>query len=406
MKRSQYSTKLGVISILAAAFLSVSASASDSIPSPKKTVAPQLRGALEDITGEVHVVVDIDKYGFVTDAEIQSSSHAALNKTTLDAVHQWTFKPAIEDGVAVSSKALQPFYFNHGSIVLESKSAPEDKLPTVRKSVKPELSDELKNITGVVVLQANLSESGSVESVRIESSTHSELEAPAEIALENWSFKPAVKDGQAVASRILIPFRFHGNGKATEIAASAPKALDKAPVALRRYTPELPREIREERGEAKLELLVDEHGYVADVAVLESSSAPLSEAAREAAWQWKFKPAIKDGVPVSSRVLQPFSFNGGLITADLPVDSMPKVKFSKTPKVPEALAKVQGFVQVRLNVDERGKVLSASCTKSSHDELVAPTLDAAKSWTFAPAVREGEKVPSTVLVPFVFNERS
>ncbi len=406
MKSTQHSQKLSILTLLAAIALPFAAGASP-VPTPKKTVAPHLDAALIQAAGEVKVLVDINQYGFVTDAKIESSSNEALNKATLAAIHQWTFKPAEENGVAVASRAVQPFYFNEGSIVIENKKTLADKNPIAKNRVAPTVSDELRSITGEVVLQASLDASGQVESVTVKSSTHAELEESASSALKQWTFKPAIKEGEAVASQVIIPFNFKGTGReATIEVASHNKVVDKAPVALRQPTPELPSELRNERGEAKLKLTVDEHGYVAEVDVLESSNEELSIAAREAALQWKFKPAIKDGAAVASTVVQPFSFNGGLLTADLPVDSMPVVKRSKAPKLPEALAQVQGFVKVRLNLDAQGNVTSASCTKSSHDELVAPTVEAAKEWSFKPAVRDGEKVPSSVVVPFVFNERT
>ncbi|EDY80555.1 TonB family C-terminal domain protein [Verrucomicrobiia bacterium DG1235] len=407
MKSSHHSSNLGILSILAAIALPLVASAATTVPTPKKTVAPHLSDALSDAAGEISVLVDINEYGFVTDANIESSTNAHLNEATIAAIHQWTFAPAQEDGVAIPSKAIQPFYFNQGSIVLDTKKAPEDTHPIVKNSVKPDLTDDLKNITGEVVLQASLDADGQVNEISVKSSTHGELEATASEALQKWSFKPAIKSGEAVASKIIIPFRFNGDGKSHDaVVAAAKTPVDKAPIALRQPTPELPREIRKERGEAKLAITVDSHGYVADVDVLESTNDALSTAAREAALQWKFKPAIKDGVAVASKVIQPFSFNGGILTADLPVDSMPTVKRSRAPELPKALAKVQGFVKVRLSLDAQGNVLSASCTKSSHDELIAPTVEAAQSWSFKPAIRDGENVPSSVIVPFVFNERS
>ncbi len=406
MKSTYHSPKLSIITLLAAVALPFAAGAA-TVPTPKKTVAPHLSGAQNTAAGEVRILVDINEYGFVTDAQIQDSTNESLNEVSLAAMHQWTFVPAEENGVAVSSKAVQPFYFNEGSIVLEKKKTAADKNPIAKSRVAPTLSEDLLNITGNVILQASLDADGKVAGVKVKSSTHSELEAAASAALQQWSFKPAIKEGETVASKIIIPFNFTGTGSQAIVTAAAKrKSVDKAPVALRQPTPELTHELRNQRGEAKLKLTVDAHGYVAGVDILESSNDALSSAARKAALQWKFKPAIKDGSAVASTVVQPFSFNGGILTADLPVDTLPEVKRSKSPKLPTALAKVQGFVKVRLNLDAQGNVINAACTKSSHDELVAPTVEAAKAWSFKPAVRDGEKVPSTVVVPFVFNERS
>lgn len=402
MKKSHPSMVRSLKCILAALVLPLVLNAA-TVPTPKKTVAPKLESAQEALSGVISVTAEINKYGFVTGAEIAESSLSELDSAVLDAMRQWTFSPATENGEVVSSRVIQPFYFNEGSIVLERKKAVADKNPRVAKRISPELSGDLKNITGSVVLQASLDANGTVESVAVKSSTHSELESFASDALKQWSFKPAVKAGEAVASKIVVPFNFEGSGQEqTQRVVAKVKSVDRAPLAIRQPAPALPAGLNGERAEAVLEMVVDEFGYVASVDVVESSNEGLSKAAREAALSWKFKPALKDGVAVPSTVRQPFSFNGGLLTASLPVDSMPKVKRSKSPELPEALVGVQGFVSVRLDLDGQGKVLNASCTKSSHEELVAPSVEAAKQWSFKPAVREGEQVPSSVVVPFVF----
>lgn len=402
MNKSHHSLANSLKCLLAAVAFPIAINAA-TVPTPKNTVAPKLDASQETLSGVVRVVAEIDKYGFVTGAEIEESTLAELDAAALAAIRQWTFHPSKDNGEAVSSTVIQPFYFNDGAIVLEEKPEVSDRYPAVAKRVQPELSNELANVTGTVVMQASVDADGKVESVSIKSSTHSELESVASEALKQWRFKPAVKSGESVASSVLIPFNFRGSGKVRE-AKSVPTIaeVDRAPVAIRRSTPTLPVEVETERAEAILDLVVDEFGYVESVAVVESSNELLSGAAREAALTWKFKPALKDGVAVASKVRQPFSFNGGLLTADLPVDSMPKVKRSKKPELPEALVGLQGFVSIRLDLDGQGKVLNASCTKSSHEELIAPTVEAAKQWSFKPAIRDGAEVPASVVVPFVF----
>ncbi len=406
-KSIQHTTKLGLLSLIAASAFAVAAVAEPTQPTPKKTVAPQFTGDTRDAVGDVKVLVHINEYGFVTGAEIAESSNPALDQIALDAIHGWTFQPAQDSGRPVASKAIQPFSFNQGSIVLAAKKL-GDSFPKAKSSVAPLLAEDLKGITGEVVLMASVDSDGIVENVEIKTSTHSELEVAASEALAKWTFKPAVKDGAAVASKIIIPFLFEGTQSAKAVASRGAdaKSLDKAPVALRQPTPELPEALARERGEAKLRLSVDEHGYVAGVEIVESSNEALSAAATAAALQWKFKPAIKDGAPVASKVVQPFSFNGGLLMADLPVDRMPSIRSSKSPELPAALVGVQGYVKVRLNLDAQGNVLNASSTRSSHDELVAPTLEAARDWKFKPAIRDGEQVPSSVVLPFIFNSES
>ena len=407
MHTQKKTLKHTAISLLAAASFPLIAFAATQSPTPRKTVAPSLPSSLSEAQGKVEVLAHINEYGFVTKAEISSSSNQELDQSALEAIYSWTFHPATEDGHPVASKALQPFYFDEGTISVAAR-VEKDTHPKPRQKVSPERSPELANITGEVVLKAALDETGAVTEVQVERSTHEELEASAAAALKQWTFKPATQAGQAVASSVIIPFRFQGSEEAPVIAAKAAKAPipDRAPKPIRQPEPTLASHLQDQSGEATLRMLVDEHGYVADVEVLESSNDQLAAAAIGAALKWKFKPAIKDGQAVASVVSQPFSFNGGLLVAAPKIDRMPTVKSSKAPELPEALREIKGYVQVRLNLDEQGRVVSATASQSSHDELVAPTLEAAKEWKFKPALREGENVSSTVVIPFVYNEKS
>ncbi|UCG42228.1 MAG: energy transducer TonB [candidate division WOR-3 bacterium] len=62
-------------------------------------------------------------------------------------------------------------------------------------------------------------------------------------------------------------------------------------------------------GRVIVEVTVDTAGAVVTAAVVESSGHPaLDQSARRAALQAKFRPAMKDGVPVESRTNIPFGF--------------------------------------------------------------------------------------------------
>jgi protein TonB len=57
------------------------------------------------------VLCTIDATGKVTEAEVQSSSRPEFEEPALEAVKQWTFKPATQDGIAVTSRATVPIRF-------------------------------------------------------------------------------------------------------------------------------------------------------------------------------------------------------------------------------------------------------------------------------------------------------
>ena len=73
------------------------------------------------------------------------------------------------------------------------------------------------------------------------------------------------------------------------------------PKLVHRVRPIYPDELREERiqGMVKVEIVIDEHGKVAETKVLSSSHESLGTAAVEAIGQWRFEPARRGGEPVA-----------------------------------------------------------------------------------------------------------
>jgi TonB family protein len=61
-------------------------------------------------------------------------------------------------------------------------------------------------------------------------------------------------------------------------------------------------------GEAFVKVFIDEQGKVEKAEILKSTHEAFSEAAIEAAKQWEFSPAVKDGKPIKAEVTVPFRF--------------------------------------------------------------------------------------------------
>lgn len=371
-------------------------------PEPKKIVSPQFSIELEQ-QETVMIKVDINKYGYVTSATVAESTNDALNACSLKAINQWTFTPSTENGQAVASTFIQPFNYNTGSIDLAKGRKVTDKAPRATSRIAPQLPEDVAGISGYVNLRVEISDSGEINSVSLADASHEELVPYAKDALLKWKFKPAIIDGVAQASSVIAPFNFNGSKIEETVTKSIEVAqADKMPKPIKRFEPTLPLSMEQERGEAKILLYVDEHGYVAKTDILKTSDHQLGELASEAAMQWKFKPAIKDGRPVASKVQLPFVFNGGLLLSQTPVDTMPIVKVSKSPKLSKESEDIDGYVRVILQLDNQGNVVSAAANQSTHETLVQPSIEAAKSWKFKPAIRDGEAVKSQVVIPFVF----
>lgn len=85
-------------------------------------------------------------------------------------------------------------------------------------------------------------------------------------------------------------------------------------------------------------------------------------------------------------------------------DVQPRIVSTAMPSLPEQYLaeEFKGMVSVDLVLDENGQVIHASIKKSTHSELEAPSLEAAKTWVFEPAQVGGKFVKSKLRVPFRF----
>jgi TonB family protein len=85
-------------------------------------------------------------------------------------------------------------------------------LPTVVSEVKPDYTDEAKRarIQGNVILDAVVNSDGSVTDVKVARSLDDTfgLDKQAVNAAKQWKFKPGMKDGKAVAVRVMIEMTF------------------------------------------------------------------------------------------------------------------------------------------------------------------------------------------------------
>lgn len=384
-----------------------SASGDFAAPKAKKTVAPNLTFKTIDEAGEVELTAKINQYGFVMAVAVESSSNQSLNEACIDAMHRWTFSPAEKNGTPIPSTVSQLFVFNDGAISLARKGKEKTgfRAPKAIHRVPPSMSTELANVNGQVNFLVDLDNQGEVSQITLKSATHRELVGPAEEALKQWKFRPAEKNGVKVASTVVTPFKFEASDWSIEETRSRSYEIDlvdSRPSPIKKHEPVLPLALEKRKGDAWLLLYVDEHGYVATAETLKASDSELAKHAREAALDWKFKPAMKDGVPVASKVSVPFRFTGGLLLAERPVDKRPKAKRRVSPILPKGLSKSSGYVRVMLELDSRGNVLDARAKQSSRADLEGPTLEAAMKWKFSPAVRNGDPVPSTILIPFNF----
>lgn len=85
-----------------------------------------------------------------------------------------------------------------------------DKKPEARVQINPNYPFEMKRqgIEGRVVLEFLVNSDGNVQDPYEKSSTHREFVKPAIDAVLKWKFKPGMKNGKAVSTRMQIPIGF------------------------------------------------------------------------------------------------------------------------------------------------------------------------------------------------------
>lgn len=171
---------------------------------PLRQSAPELPAHLRETSGDVEVIMTVGPTGHVIAAELKSSSDPELGELARKAVLGWRFKPVVRDGVAVSVNAVQPFKFGSRSIATERV----DKLPAVKRFVKPELPPALRGVQGSARVLLVVGARGELLSAEVRSSSNSAFEAPVLEAVKSWTFQPAIKAGVPVQSRFLVPIVF------------------------------------------------------------------------------------------------------------------------------------------------------------------------------------------------------
>jgi protein TonB len=207
---------------------------------------------------------------------------------------------------------------------------------------------------------------------------------------------------------------------------------DKAPAVIKRGFPQYPElaKVAGVEGTVYVKIWIREDGKV-ETAKLQKGSgtdAGFEEAALQAATQFEFHPAMKNGKPVAVWVSIPFHFklgekfaspetpaaarsaapntNEAPTTGFVQFDEAPQIVRRAAPAYPEIAkrAGIEGTVWVKIQLDENGKVREALVQKSSQPNLgfEEAAMAAAKSFEFSPAKKNHQPVAVWVTIPFHF----
>jgi TonB family protein len=152
----------------------------------------------------------VDSQGKVTILRVVKGLGYGLDQRAIGAALSWKFVPAIQNGIPVQAVA---------QIDVDFKLPPETPYrigggitaPLVISRVEPQYTDEARNLryTGTVVLNATVGVDGTIKVAKAIRELDHGLTESAIAALEQWKFKPGVKDGKPVPISLNIEVNFN-----------------------------------------------------------------------------------------------------------------------------------------------------------------------------------------------------
>ena len=85
-----------------------------------------------------------------------------------------------------------------------------------------------------------------------------------------------------------------------------------------------------------------------------------------------------------------------------PFDIAPEAKTTAQPKYPDAAKRsgTEGTVWTKVAIDETGKVVKVTISKSDAEVFNQASIDAAMQWAFKPAMKDGKPIATEVSIPF------
>lgn len=215
-------------------------------PSYRETNPPPYppQAIRERIEGSIVLKVHVDEHGKPTGAEIASlkpSAATILADSSIAAVMQWRFNPALRDGRPVAGTAVVPLSFlipgfpkdtsSTGEIVYaESTQMRRASYRRVRQIEYPP-EQALASIQGVVHIKVRVAADGSVSSASVDRVEPSSAQALADAAVngaKTWTFNPAHVAGKDIASSVTVPvvFALHSGARLAGMDWNASNALD------------------------------------------------------------------------------------------------------------------------------------------------------------------------------------
>ncbi|HEV3305061.1 MAG TPA: hypothetical protein VGZ91_01365 [Candidatus Sulfotelmatobacter sp.] len=147
-------------------------------------------------------------------------------------------------------------------------------------------------------------------------------------------------------------------------------------------------------GETSYYVSLDRSGQVREILPLSVAIERADDSARRQIMKWKFKPVVRDGIPMQAEAVLNFHFNTRAYGPVSPLTDTEVRKLASNivePVYPAGAAPGSTFT-IRVAVDADGNVIESMAGEGAH-ELYLPCSHAIGKWHFSPIFEDGKPRP-------------
>lgn len=148
-------------------------------------------------------------------------------------------------------------------------------------------------------------------------------------------------------------------------------------------------------GETSYYVSLDRSGHVREVLPLSVAIERADDSARRQILKWKFKPVLRDGVPVQAESILNFTFNTRAYGPASPLTDEEVRKLATSavdPVFADGTAPSGSTFEIRIAVDEEGNIIESMAGDGPH-AMYQPCSKAVGKWHFSPIIEDGKPRP-------------
>lgn len=389
----------------------------------------------------VNVRFSVDATGAITAARCEPEATAVLREAVQTAAKHWRFSPARHEGHAIAADVVVPVFF-------QAEPRGDEVPPKVLTREEPEFPRSMarSGVRGEVEVGFFVDQSGHVIDPFVLHSTNPAFDAPALVAVRQWTFTPGTRDGEPTKMRMAVTLNFTnrrrmgGGTEAFEVTGA--KDQSKLPPEFRYDTPPKPRgtvlavypyqELRDGvSGKAMVAFLINSHGRIQEAQATGATNPEFAGALVAAVEAFQFDPALKDGKPTRTIMTMELEFSvngfvhpGRLVASSTEnelialekkhperiatlrdVDAKPKPVSRRAPVYPSALRASgrSGETLVEFLIDEDGAVRLPRVVSATDPAFGFAGVQAISAWRFEPLKVHGKPAVVRVQIPLRFD---